>query len=80
MTETVISYHSPNVASSQCDKESSKIVAEIVSHKLRTCSLDIYGISSQHFDLSLKLMLFETKFNRAKLIVFAFSDYNFPDF
>ena len=30
MTEIVISYHSPNVASSQCDKESSKIVSQLL--------------------------------------------------
>ena len=45
----------------------------------RTCSSDIYGISSQHFDTSLKLLLFVTKFNRAKLIVFALSDYNLAE-
>ena len=47
------------------------------SLKPRTCSLDIYGVSSQHVDTSLKLLLFPTKFNRANLVVFAFSDYNF---
>ena len=57
--------------------KSPKYVAEKVSLKPRTCSLDIYGISSQHFDTSLKLLLFVTKFKRAKLTVFAFSDYNF---
>ena len=30
----------------------------------------------QHFDTSLQLLLPVTKFNRAKLAVFAFSDYN----
>ena len=30
----------------------------------------------QHFDTSLKLLFSVTKFNRAKLVVFAFSDYN----
>ena len=39
--------------------------------------LDIYGVSSQHFDTSLKLLLLLTKFNRENLVVFAFSDYNF---
>ena len=46
---------------------------------LFTAFADIYGIFSRHFDTSLKLFLFLTKFNRAKLIVFAFSDYNFAD-
>ena len=45
----------------------------------RTCSLDIYGVSSQHFDTSLKLLLFLTKLNRADLVVFAFSDYKFAE-
>ena len=53
---------------------------ETVSLKPRTCSLEIYGISSQNFDTYLKLLLFVTKFQRARLIVFAFSDYNFADF
>ena len=44
-----------------------------------TCSLDIYGVSSQHFDTSLKLLLFLTKLNRADLVVFAFSDYKFEE-
>ena len=44
-----------------------------------TCSLDIYGVSSQHFDTSLKLLLFLTKLNRADLVVFAFSDYKFAE-
>ena len=51
-------------------------VAEKVSLKP---TLDIYGISSRHFDTSFKFLLFVTKFNRAKLIVFAFSDYNFAE-
>ena len=51
-------------------------VAEKVSLKP---TLDTYGISSQHFDTSLKLLLFVTKFNRAKLIVSAFLDYNFAE-
>ena len=34
----------------------------------------------QYFDTSLKLLLFVTKFNRAKLVVFAFSDYNFVEY
>ena len=33
----------------------------------------------QHFDTSLQLLLPVTKFNRAKLVVFAFSDYNFAE-
>ena len=49
------------------------------SLKPRTCLLDIYGISSQYFDTSLKLLLFLTKFNRAELVAFAFSDYNFAE-
>ena len=49
------------------------------SLKPRTCLLDIYGISSQYFDTSLKLLLFLTKFNRENLVVFAFSDYNFAE-
>ena len=49
------------------------------SLKPRTCSLDIYGISSQQFDTSLKLLLFLTKFDRANLAVCAFSDYNFAE-
>ena len=49
------------------------------SLKPRTCLLDIYGISSQYFDTSLKLLLFLTKFNRADLVAFAFSDYNFAE-
>ena len=46
---------------------------------MRTCSLDIYGVSSQHFDTSLKLLLFLTKLNRAELVVFLFSDYIFAE-
>ena len=42
--------------------------------KPRSYSLKIYGIFSQHFDTSLQLLLPVTKFNRAKLVVFAFSD------
>ena len=44
-----------------------------------TCSLDIYGVSSQQFDTSLKPLLFLTKFNRTNLVVFAFSTYNFAE-
>ena len=70
-----------------CDKSveiiekvpNAKNVAEEVSLKPRTCSLDIYGISLQHFDTYLKLLLFVTKFHRAKVIVFAFSEYNFAE-
>ena len=47
--------------------------------KPRTCSLDIYGIYSQHFDTSLKLLLLLTKFNRENLVVFAFSDNKFAE-
>ena len=42
--------------------------AVLESLKPRTRSLDIYGISSQHFDTSLKLLLL-TKFNRANLVI-----------
>ena len=41
--------------------------------------IDIYGISSQHFDTYLKPLLFLTKLNRANLVVFAFSDYYFAE-
>ena len=41
--------------------------------------IDIYGISSQHFDTYLKPLLFLTKLNRADLVVFAFSDYKFAE-
>ena len=33
----------------------------------------------QHVDTYLQLLLPETKLNRAKLVVFAFSDYNFAE-
>ena len=55
------------------------MLQKIVSLKPKKCSLDMYGISSQHFDTSLKLLLFVTKFNRAKLVIFTFSDYNFAN-
>ena len=51
-------------------QKSTQNVAEKMFVKPRTCS-------SQRFDISLKLLLFVTKFYRAKLTVFAFSDYNF---
>ena len=60
--------------------KSPKYVAEKVSLKPRTCSLDIYGISLQDFDTYLKLLLCVTKFHRANLLVFAFSDYNFAEY
>ena len=53
--------------------------AVLESLKPRTCFLDIYGISSQYSDTSLKLLLFLTKFNRVDLVAFAFSDYNFAE-
>ena len=56
-----------------------KIYKKVGLLTTRTCSLDIYGVSSQHFDTSLKLLLFLTKFNRANLVVFAFSNYNFAE-
>ena len=49
------------------------------SLKPRTCLLDIYSVSSQYFDTSLKLLLFLTKFNRTNLVVFTFSDFNFAE-
>ena len=56
-------------------KKSPKKVAEKV--KTKNMFNRFYVIFSQHFDTSLKVLLFVTKFDRAKLIVFAFSDYNF---
>ena len=46
--------------------KSPKNFAEKVSLKQRKCSLDIYGIYSQNFVMSLRLLFFKTKCNRSK--------------